>query len=359
MKFIVRLFGFILALAALLAAIGFLLPKEQHVERSLQLKASPEVIQPYLTTPRLFNSWSPWAGIDPNTTYSYSGPDNGVGAKMAWSSNSREVGTGVQEVTAVSADRVDLKLDFGAQGVATSYYLLEPNEQGTKVTWGFDADMGINPMARWMGMMMDKMVGEKYVEGLNKLNAVTLKTMETQQKSMTASKATLRLVDTETTTILFTRGEATSDTNAISAALAPAFNKLMEFAQANQIEVIGMPLAINEEYDAEADIYRFSAGLPINAAAAADIEVTEEVGLNATYNGRAVQAEHIGSYANLQQTYKKIDDYIANNNLTKSGFSWEHYVTDPTLVAPEEIVTMIYQPVTENISADDAENIEE
>jgi len=134
MKYLTALIGFLLALAALLAGLAFLLPAQQHVERSLQIDAPAALIQPFFTTPRKFNQWSPWANIDPEARFSYSGPDNGVGAKMTWNSEDRDVGSGTQEVKSVSDERVDVFLDFGDQGVADVYYLLEPNETGTKVT---------------------------------------------------------------------------------------------------------------------------------------------------------------------------------------------------------------------------------
>ena len=37
------------------------------------------------------------------------------------------------------------------------------------MTWGFESDLGMNPMARWMGLMMDSLVGGDYEQGLANL----------------------------------------------------------------------------------------------------------------------------------------------------------------------------------------------
>jgi len=37
------------------------------------------------------------------------------------------------------------------------------------VKWGFATDMGMNPIARWMGLMMDRWVGADYQKGLARL----------------------------------------------------------------------------------------------------------------------------------------------------------------------------------------------
>ena len=41
--------------------------------------------------------------------------------------------------------------------------------EGTKITWGFDSDLGMNPIARWMGLMFDSWIGADYETGLANL----------------------------------------------------------------------------------------------------------------------------------------------------------------------------------------------
>lgn len=363
MKFIVRLFGFILALAVLLAVIAFLLPKQQHVERSLQIDAPAAVIQPFLTTPKKFNQWSPWATIDPEgTRYSYAGPESGVGAKLAWNSDHREVGNGTQEVKAVSDERVDIYLDFGPQGDANAYYLLEPNKTGTKVTWAFDTDLGNNPIMRWFGMLMDKMVGEKYEEGLQNLNREAKKAYEDFKLKEAASEGpyiepTLEIRTVESTPIAFVRGTSSSDPDTIGPALAKAYEKLMAVVQAQELNMAGAPLAVNELYDPETDVYNFQAAFPLESTEGLDLGEGIEIGQ--TYAGRVIQATHKGSYKNLPKTYEIIEEYMNQNGFIKNGNSWEQYITDPTTVAQKDIVTMIYWPILEQIDEGIEDNIAE
>ena len=53
---------------------------------------------------------------------------------------------------------------------------LKPEGNQTQVTWGFESELGLNPMSRWMGLMMDNWVGGDYERGL-----VNLKTLVEQQ----------------------------------------------------------------------------------------------------------------------------------------------------------------------------------
>ena len=49
---------------------------------------------------------------------------------------------------------------------------LEPEGAGTKVTWSFAGEAGRNPMMRYMGLMMDGMVGQDFEVGLANLKVL-------------------------------------------------------------------------------------------------------------------------------------------------------------------------------------------
>ena len=167
---------YILIFLALLVLAGFLFPRVATTERSVYIAEPPEVVFPYVNNFRNFNKWSPWYQIDPNTEYSYSGFSEGVGATMSWTSKDPKVGNGSQTITASEPySRVDTALDFGAQGKAQAEFKLVPQGSGTNVTWSFSSEMGSGPIARWMGLMVSKMVGTSYEQGLQKLKSVVEK----------------------------------------------------------------------------------------------------------------------------------------------------------------------------------------
>ena len=159
-------------LILVIVAGAYLTPRHVQVERSLVINASASEIFPYLNDYRQFNQWSPWAERDPDAVYTFEGPDAGVGARMSWSGN-KDVGTGTQEILLSDApNRLEVHLDFGGQGEADSYFDLQPVDGGTDVTWGFETDMGLNPVGRYMGLMMDSWIGADYEEGLTKLQGL-------------------------------------------------------------------------------------------------------------------------------------------------------------------------------------------
>jgi len=159
-----------------LLVLGFLLPDKVHVERETVIDATPDKIFNLISNFREWEKWSPWADLDPNTQYEYSG--DGVGQHMQWSSDSREVGSGSQKILELNApSRMMTALDFGDMGKARATFTIEPMGEASKVVWSLDTNMrdGVpvmkQPMATFFGLFMDKMLGKSYEDGLAKLKA--------------------------------------------------------------------------------------------------------------------------------------------------------------------------------------------
>jgi hypothetical protein len=163
----------IVILAAVLVVIAYILPRHATVFRSVEIAAPAAANYPIVSDLRRFNEWSPWAEIDPATEYTFTGPTDGVGQTMNWSSANPTVGSGSQTITRLEPGRtVETALDFGVQGIANASLDLEPAGSGTKVTWGFTTDLGFNPIYRYFGLMFDSWIGADYEKGLAKLKTV-------------------------------------------------------------------------------------------------------------------------------------------------------------------------------------------
>ena len=146
-------------------------PGHVHVERSKVVNATPQDVWPYLSDLKMFTEWSPWAGIDPEQKVDFSEPSSGVGAWYTWAGN-KEVGKGkMQIVQAEAPKKVVESLEFiepfesKADVVMTS----DSVAAGTKITWGFDTDMGFMGKASGLFMNMDDSLGADFTRGLDKL----------------------------------------------------------------------------------------------------------------------------------------------------------------------------------------------
>jgi hypothetical protein len=161
----------------LLTTFSFLLPKNIHVERTAIIKAPADSVFVQINTLKNWNSWSPWNKLDPDMKIVYNEIPAGTGAAYEWKSKKRNVGNGKLCIVASAAnDSICTNMNFMEHGVAKGIYKFKQVEGGTQLTWIMETDMGMNPIMRYMGLMMDKMVGKDFEKGLNNLKAVCEKT---------------------------------------------------------------------------------------------------------------------------------------------------------------------------------------
>ena len=155
-----------------LVAIAFTLPSQFNVARSATINAPAEKIYPLIATTGQWKNWSVWNQRDPNMKIDYAGPQSGLGAKWSWESKCE--GSGEMEfISAEPKKLLGYRLlfkDFNTTSTGT--LTLEPDSASTKVTWSFVGEAGNNPMMRYMGLMMDGIIGKDFVAGLANLKAL-------------------------------------------------------------------------------------------------------------------------------------------------------------------------------------------
>jgi hypothetical protein len=171
-----RILEFVLSLlivAVLFVLIGVILPSHAHVERNVELANPVSQVYDVLNGFRRYNTWQPWARIDPNAKYTTEGPDFGVGSRISWTSWEKQIGTGSLEITESQAgDSITQSLTNEWYGTNKTYrFKLEPNQQtrATNLVWTLDVDYGWNLFGRYAGMYLNGSVGELMSAGLSQL----------------------------------------------------------------------------------------------------------------------------------------------------------------------------------------------
>ncbi|ALE75342.1 MULTISPECIES: SRPBCC family protein [unclassified Pseudonocardia] len=146
------------------------------VQRRVVVGAPAERVHRLVADLREWRAWSPWEGLDPALEREYSGPEQGVGARYAWSGN-RKAGRGTMEVTGVADDRIDILVTFEKpfRSTSTSTFLLAPTGDGagaTDVTWRMTGEQ--TGLAAVVGRVvpMDRLMGGDFERGLSRLKAV-------------------------------------------------------------------------------------------------------------------------------------------------------------------------------------------
>ena len=95
MKLIKWLLVIVVGLAVIFLAGAYVLPRSVTVERTVVVAATPDQVFPYVNSLQRTEEWSPWLALDPDTKLTYSGPEEGVGNRLEWSSDHGECRYGI------------------------------------------------------------------------------------------------------------------------------------------------------------------------------------------------------------------------------------------------------------------------
>jgi hypothetical protein len=164
-----------IAVVLILAAMK---PSTFVVERSVTINATPEKIVPLINDFHNWDTWSPWAKLDPAMKTTYSGAASGVGSVYEWEGNSK-VGKGRMEMRVVHPTKISIKLDFlkPFEGHNTADFVLQPEgSTATRVTWVMYGPLTFIP-GKLMSVFttMDNMVGDDFQRGLANLKTAAEK----------------------------------------------------------------------------------------------------------------------------------------------------------------------------------------
>lgn len=339
MKVLKKIFIGMVALLVIIIVIGFILPGSRQVERSVVIDAPACVVFAKINGLRHFNDWSPFVAVMPDATYSFEGPDFGVGSAMKWELNQPRHEAGGQTIVASTPyERVDVELDLGPEGAALATYLLRPEANGTHVIWTFGTDFGFDILGRYRGLFLDRRLGPTLAQGLT-----NLKRIAEELPKVDWSDIEIGITDVPSTTIAYVTGSSGPAQEEIAAAFAASYGRVVAFVAANGLQLSGPPIAITNFLDERG--YGFDAGLPVSGNLTRGAGPDSPVRMGETYGGRVVRAVHVGPYATLNETASKVEAFMAAHRLQKNGRTWDSYVSDPGSTPQEELVTEVYYPV--------------
>lgn len=163
------------------AAAASMQPDATHVERSVTVQATAADLEPHVSDFTNFVNWSPWTGLDPNQTTTFSDPSGGLGAWYAWEGN-EDVGKGRMDLTRQEPGRVTHHLTFiePFAAEADAHILWEVEGDGLEVTWTYDADNDFMGKVISLFLDMDELLGADYEQGLENLKGNVEKDAQTR-----------------------------------------------------------------------------------------------------------------------------------------------------------------------------------
>jgi hypothetical protein len=174
MKLVFKIIGGLALLVLLLALVAFFFPRHYRIERALVMKAKPDIVLAQIADLRAWKNWSAWHERDPGMKLSYSAQTSGAGAWSAW--ESKKEGNGKMTITSQEPAKVVYALEFLDVGMtSTGSMELAPDGEGVRVIWVDTGDLGMNPVNRWFGLFLDKLIGTDFERGLANLKRLVEK----------------------------------------------------------------------------------------------------------------------------------------------------------------------------------------
>ncbi|SFK82650.1 SRPBCC family protein [Methylocapsa palsarum] len=169
----------LVVLIAIVGALALLIsrrPAAFSISRTAAIAAPPQIVFDTINDLRKWESWSPWAKLDPNATNRFSGPAAGAGASMSWAGNNK-VGVGRMTITQSRPDElVGMRLEFEKPMKAVNTVEFELKQEGaesTVVSWTMSGANNFIGKAFGLVVDCDKMIGGQFEQGLASLKSVS------------------------------------------------------------------------------------------------------------------------------------------------------------------------------------------
>ena len=333
MKILRRILLIFLLLVLALAGIGFLLPRQVKVERSLFIHSKASIVFNQVNKLRNWVKWSPWFHTDPKLKIEFSGPTFGNGSVLSWKSSDRyfvEAGT-ITILKSYAYDSIVLEMDFKDLGKSSGVFRFGKSEDGTRISWEIESNLGNNPVSRWFGLFIDHMVGPDLTLGL-------LGIREASRQVKVPGNVTIDEVFLPQRIVLSMRDTCIP----VSLALKPGkmFWSVSQPIHQRKLKTEGYPLTIYHSYSPE--VFDIESGIPVSSVT----EETRDIACRLYPSQKTVRAKYSGYYKDISIAYEEIKKYIDDKYLEVSGPFWEVFIPgDNHGIGSSTDTTEIYFPL--------------
>ncbi len=340
MKIVKRIVVILIILIAIPLIAALFINGEYAVVKETTINQSNATVFEYVKYLKNQDNFSVWNQMDPDMKKGLTGTDGEVGAIASWDSEVEDVGKGEQEIMGIEEGvRIDFQLRFFKpfESTGNAYFTTESVDGNqTKVQWGFDGEMPWPMNLMLLFMDFEKELGPALETGLTDLKKI-------MEEMPVSAPVEITQEEVEAQAMFYIEESSELNTEAIGGKIGAAYGEIGALLGANEIEPVGMPISITNEFSMEKMIWVFDCAMRVESTEG--IELTGRVKAGTTYAGKVVKGVHVGAYDQSPITYNAITKYLTENGLEQNGRSWEEYVDDPGEVAPEEVRTFIYFPV--------------
>lgn len=165
----------LLIVAVLFVVVGVLLPSERNLVEKVETNRRQTIVFDTLNSFRRFDDWHPIVLRDPRIQLKISGPESGVGARLDYSSDNPNIGSGSWEIVGSEPrERVDIAIQNDRRGHdKRTSFVLRPTGRGgrnVEITQTYHVAYGWDLIGRYAGLYVSRNVGDDMQLGLRRLS---------------------------------------------------------------------------------------------------------------------------------------------------------------------------------------------
>lgn len=278
--------------AVLFVVVGVLLPANRTLVEQVETNRRQTIVFDTINSFRRFHEWHPMALYDPRMGIERSGPEEGEGATMSYSSDVRNVGTGKWTIVeSVPRREVKIAIEDDRQGTnKQTTFALRPTGRGGRniqITQTYSVDYGWNLLGRYAGLYVSRSIGDSMTLGLSRLSNMLSAVPNVDYAVDGSTLENLRVFERPAENLLVVRAGAIERRTAeIQGSMESNMEWINRTMETNDLEAAGPMRIVTTELGR--DTYNFDVVLPVRSAgsgpAAADSDAEEG-------NGEEAEAE--------------------------------------------------------------------
>lgn len=161
--------------AVLFLVVGLVLPSQRHLRESVETNRRLPIVFDTLNSVRRFEDWNPLVLRDPKVKITTSGPEEGKGARLEYTSQNEAIGSGSWEIVESETNkRVAYAIEDASRGgnKRTEFTFKPSGQRGrnVEIVQTYDVDYGWDILGRYQGLYVSSNVGDDIKLGLSRLS---------------------------------------------------------------------------------------------------------------------------------------------------------------------------------------------
>lgn len=349
-----RVIEFIISLLIVLAlflGVGLFLPSKRSFSHTVETNRPMATTFDLLNGFARFNDWNQLRAHDPRMSFTRSGPEMGVGAKLSYESADRAVGSGSWEIVeSEPGELIRFKVINNSRGsnkvMTFRFEKTGPNNRNVKITQRYSVTYGWDMLGRYAGMYVTRNVGDQIKRGLGKLSNL-LATIPRLDYAL--HEAPFAIVELPVIDALVASTASRRASEDVAQAMTNQMGWINKVMAANGLVSAGPMRIVTTEYTNES--YSFNVVQPVKKAGSSGVGAPLTVAVEGpvVYEqqpvSRAVTTDYTGPWQGLERERQLVRAWGMVRGAEPKDGPFDEYLVGIANIAADDAKFKVYWPI--------------